>query len=199
MSNFGGVILCGGESSRMGRAKAWLPFGGETLLQRIARIVSAAVDPVVVVAAPNQDVPPLPANIEIVRDLHLEMGPLAGLAAGLAALDGRADAVYLSSCDVPFLTPEFIRLVVAALGDFAIAVPEVGTYTHPLAGVYRMTVRPTVEQLLAENRLRLRDLLDGVPTLRIAVDRDEQSLVNVNTPAEYDAALRKLSPPESLA
>src|SRR5262245_66061476 len=98
----GGIVLCGGKSSRMGRPKAWLPFGDEVMLQRVVRIVREVVEPVVVVAAPGQDVP-LPPEVEIVRDEVEGRGPLAGLAAGLTALEGKVDAAYLSSCDVPFL------------------------------------------------------------------------------------------------
>ncbi|HUR55514.1 MAG TPA: NTP transferase domain-containing protein, partial [Gemmataceae bacterium] len=61
-----GIVLCGGRSSRMGRAKAWLPFGGETMLQRVVRVVGEVVSPVVVVAAAGQDVPPLPVGVRIV-------------------------------------------------------------------------------------------------------------------------------------
>ena len=88
---FAGIVLCGGRSSRMGRPKAWLPFGVETMLQRVVRILREVVEPVVVVAAPNQDVPALPAGVEIVHDEVEGKGPLAGLAAGLAALEGKAD------------------------------------------------------------------------------------------------------------
>ena len=56
----GGIVLCGGRSSRMGRPKAWLPFGGELMLPRIVRILREVVEPVVVVAASDQEVPPLP-------------------------------------------------------------------------------------------------------------------------------------------
>src|SRR5205807_9116756 len=104
-----GVVLCGGESSRMGRSKAWLPFGDEVMLPRVVRLLSEAVSPIVVVAAPGQDVPPLPADVEVVRDEESGRGPLQGLAAGLAGLAGRAEAAYASSCDVPFLRPEFVR------------------------------------------------------------------------------------------
>ncbi len=196
IANIGGIILCGGESSRMGRAKAWLPFGGEYLLPRIVRIVSEVVDPVVVVAAVGQELPPLPERVAVIRDHHAGQGPLAGLAAGLAALDGHCEAVYLSSCDVPFLTVEFIRRVLESLGDAEIAVPDIGGYPHPLAGVYRLAVRPAVERMLAENRLRLRDLLDEVPTRRLSgewfVGVALESLDNVNTPEEYEAALKKI-------
>src|SRR5947209_8147557 len=108
----GGVVLCGGRSSRMGRPKAWLPFGDELMLPRVVRVLGGVVDPVVVVAAPGQDVPPLPAGVEVVRDEVEGKGPLGGLAAGLAALAGRADAAYLSACDVPFLQADFVRRVI---------------------------------------------------------------------------------------
>src|SRR5436853_604633 len=111
----GGIVLCGGQSSRMGRPKAWLPFGPEFMLQRVVRILSGVVSPVVVVAAVGQDLPELPARVEIIRDEYEALGPLAGLAAGLAALQGRVAAAYASSCDAPFLTAAFIEFMVAAL------------------------------------------------------------------------------------
>src|SRR5262245_57223059 len=152
--NVGGIILCGGQSSRMGRPKAWLPFAGEPMLARVVRLLGEAVHPLVVVAAPGQDVPPLPEDVVVVRDGIAGRGPLQGLKAGLEALHGRAEAAYLSSCDVPFLRPAFVRRLVELLGEHAICVPRVGDYHHPLAAVYRLDVVSTVERLLAENRLR---------------------------------------------
>src|SRR5438270_743027 len=113
----GGIVLCGGRSSRMGRPKAWLPFGGELMLQRVVRVLRQVVDPVVVVAAPGQDVPPLPSDVGIVRDEVEGKGPLGGLVAGLAALEEKADAAYLSSCDVPFLKAEFVERVISFLAS----------------------------------------------------------------------------------
>src|SRR5437867_2548222 len=93
----GGIVLCGGRSTRMGQPKAWLPFAGELMLPRVVRLLSEVVRPIVVVAAPDQDVPPLSADVGIVRDEERGRGPLQGLAAGLKALRGRAEAAYLSS------------------------------------------------------------------------------------------------------
>lgn len=180
----------------MGRPKAWLPFGDEVLLQRVARILAEAVNPIVVIAAPGQDLPRLPESIRVVRDEREYLGPLNGLAEGLAALDGLAEIAYLSSCDVPFLQPAFVRRVVERLGNSSICMPEVGGYKHPLAAAYRLDVLPVVRRLLAENRLRPAYLVDLVPTqvLREAdlvdVNPDLSSLRNLNTPDEYEAALR---------
>ncbi|HET6571992.1 MAG TPA: molybdenum cofactor guanylyltransferase, partial [Fimbriiglobus sp.] len=189
----GGIVLCGGRSSRMGRPKAWLPFGDELMLQRVVRVLREVVEPVVVVAALGQDVPPLLAGVEIVRDEVEGRGPLQGLAAGLAALQGKVDAAYLSSCDAPFLLPEFVRRMASLLeeplpptpsplrgggaevtpprfvegpgeGLPSITVPKVGDYHHPLAAVYRVSVLPVARDLLASDRLRPVFLFDAVPT-----------------------------------
>jgi molybdopterin-guanine dinucleotide biosynthesis protein A len=194
----GGIVLCGGRSQRMGRAKAWLPFAGELMLPRVVRLLGEAVAPVVVVAAPDQDVPPLPAEVAVVRDEEKGRGPLQGLAAGLAALRGRADAAYLSSCDVPFLRPAFMRRLVELLGDHAVCVPRVGDYYHPLAAVYRLEVADAVARLLAEDRLRPFFLFEAVPTRVVGaeeladVDPTFQTLRNLNTPEDYEAALREV-------
>jgi molybdopterin-guanine dinucleotide biosynthesis protein A len=192
----------------MGRPKAWLPFGDELMLQRVVRVLRGVVDPVIVVAAPGQDVPELPAGVRVVRDEVEGKGPLGGLAAGLATLEGEAEAAYLSSCDVPFLKPEFVRRVIGALGgnprdgrpgDFEVAVPRVGDYFHPLAAAYLVSVLPHVRALLAADRLRSVFLFDAVSTRVIEpheladVDPEFASLRNLNTPEEYEAALGVLS------
>ncbi len=195
MFTVGGIILCGGQSTRMGRPKAWLPFAGESMLARVVRLLGEAVRPMVVVAAPDQEVPPLPSEVRVVRDEETGRGPLQGLAAGLAALRDQADAAYLSSCDVPFLKPALVRRLVELLGDHAICVPHVGNYHHPLAAVYRLDVADTVARLLAENRLRPFFLFAAVPTRVVEaaeladVDPTSQSLRNLNTPEEYERAL----------
>jgi molybdenum cofactor guanylyltransferase len=202
----GGIILCGGRSSRMGRPKAWLPFGDELMLPRIVRIVRGVVDPVVVVAAPGQDVPAVPPGVEIIRDEIEGKGPLGGLAAGLAAIEGAVDAAYLSSCDVPFLKGEFVERVLSFLSPVSglltpeVAVPRINDYFHPLAAAYRVPVLPQVHELLAADRLRPVFLFDAVPTRIVDpheladVDPGFRSLQNLNTPDEYAAALHELAP-----
>jgi molybdenum cofactor guanylyltransferase len=197
MLQVGGIVLCGGQSKRMGRPKAWLPFAGEIMLPRVVRLLGEAVGPVVVVAAPDQEVPPLPPDVAIVRDDEKGRGPLQGLAAGLLALQGRADAAYLSSCDVPFLKPAFVRRLIDLLGGQDICVPRAGDFHHPLAAVYRLSVIDVVQRLLAEDRLRPFFLFEAVPTRVVEaaeladVDPALQTLRNLNTSEEYEAALRK--------
>src|SRR5580692_2326142 len=137
MSRPAGIVLCGGRSARMGAPKAWLAFGGETMLARVVRRVAEAAAPVVVVAAPGQDVPPLPGDVTIVRDAALGRGPLQGIAAGLAAIAPHAASAFVSSTDAPFLHPALIRRLVALRGEgYDVVVPRAGGHHHPLAALY---------------------------------------------------------------
>jgi molybdenum cofactor guanylyltransferase len=196
MTRVGGIVLCGGQSKRMGRPKAWLPFGPEFMLQRVVRILSDVVAPIVVVAAPEQEVPALPSGVTVVRDDERGRGPLQGLAAGLASLRGQADAAYLSGCDVPFLQPNLVGRLRDLLGNHTICVPQVGGYHHPLAAVYRIEVMDAVQRLLAAGRLRPVFLFEEVPTRIVTaeelvdVDPMLQSFRNLNTPQDYETALR---------
>src|SRR5262245_12627275 len=165
--NAGAIVLCGGRSTRMGSSKALLPFGGETMLQRVVRLLRTVVAPVVVVAADDQPLPKLPADVLVARDEQEGRGPLEGLRAGLKALPVSVDAAYVTSCDVPLLVPDFARHMIDLLGDHDIAVMEVDGFPHPLSAVYRRTTLPHVEELLARDRLRPVYLFDAVRTRRV--------------------------------
>jgi molybdopterin-guanine dinucleotide biosynthesis protein A len=192
-----GIVLCGGKSSRMGLPKASLPFGSETMLQRVVRLLSETVDGIVVVAADGQQLPELADNIRVVRDQRPERGPLEGLSAGLAACDKQTVSAYVTSCDVPFLVPEFVERMFQLLGDYEIAVPYDGKYHHPLSAVYRIEVLSYIETLLSNNRMRPVFLFDVAKTHRVLpvqwadVDPRSQSLDNLNRPEDYLRAARE--------
>jgi molybdopterin-guanine dinucleotide biosynthesis protein A len=179
----------------MGVAKATLPFGNETMLQRVVRLLGTVVSPIVVVAAQDQPLPGLPENVAITRDEREQRGPLEGLRAGLKALPDSVDAAYVTSCDVPLLEPRFVERMLALLGDHDIAVMEIDGFPHPLSAVYRRDTLPHVESLLAKDRLRPVFLFDAVRTRRVrpeemtAVDPQLSTLRNLNTREDYLAAL----------
>lgn len=204
----------------MGRSKALLPFGDEVLLQRVVRRLVPMTQPIVVVAAADQELPDLSdqwlrsnqhvsgeaatgtasqssSMVRIARDPVEYRGPLAGLAVGMIQLRGEVDAVYASACDAPLLKSEFVQAMVDALGDAEIAVPFDGRYHHPLAAVYRLSVLPVIEELLAADRLRPVFLFERCRTREVPldelrrVDPELDSLCNTNTPEEYARALAR--------
>src|SRR5581483_7165525 len=92
------VVLAGGRSLRMGTAKAALEWHGSTLLRRTLGVLARAVDgPLLVVRGPGQPLPDIPPHVEVVDDPEPGWGPLQGVAAGLAALDGLAPAAFICS------------------------------------------------------------------------------------------------------
>jgi len=191
----GGIVLCGGKSTRMGSPKATLRFGSETMLQRVVRLLGTVVSPIVVVAAREQVLPELPDGIIVTRDERDQRGPLEGLRAGLKALPDTTDIAYVTSCDVPLLAPGFVQRMIELLGENDITVMEIDGFPHPLSAVYRRSVLPQVESLLAQDRLRPVFLFDAVRTRRVlpeemtSVDPDLRTLRNLNTPEDYQAAL----------
>ena len=206
----GAILLVGGRSTRMGRPKAELDWHGEPLAARVARVLARAVGdgPVVVVSAPGQGLPPLPAGVEIASDPAEGAGPLQGLAVGLGVLRGRVDVAFASSVDAPLLHPRLVRAVLGALrdGDDA-AVPVAHGHHHPLAAAYRTRLVELADELLAGGQRGLRPFLErartryldeaelrgreGLDTLDPALD----ALRNVNTPEEYEQA-RGQAPPD---
>ena len=195
----GAVVLCGGESRRMGSPKAWLPIGPETMLQRVVRLVGEVACPVVVVAARGQTIPELPADVIVMRDPVAGRGPVQGLATGLAAIPEAVELVYATSTDAPMLAPGWIARLAHLIGEQDMAVPRTGGELHPLAAVYRRgAVLPVVDRMLEHGRLRLRDVV-GFGKVRVvdeeelrSVDPELSTLRNLNHPGDYERVLREL-------
>jgi molybdopterin-guanine dinucleotide biosynthesis protein A len=208
MSRSAGIVLAGGRSSRMGVSKAALEWHGSTLLRRTVGIISRVTDgPVVVVRAPGQLLPALPGDVEVVDDPREGLGPVQGLAAGLAALAGRAEYAFVSSTDMPFLHPAFVRRVLRATQEGAeVGLPVARGYPQPLAASYRQRIAEVAERLVAENRLRPAFLFEQCVVTRLgedalradpvlaALDPGLDSVVNLNEPAEYQAARARPAP-----
>lgn len=183
----------------MGAAKAGLDFGGQSLLARVVGVLAPLVQPLIVVAAESQELPPLPPGVLIARDEQPGRGPLQGIAGGLALAAPFAQAAYIASCDAPLLEAAFVREMlrrfIAAGPECEIAVAAEGEFVQPLAAVYRTALVGRIHGLLAAERMRPLFLMQASHTLRVsveelrAVDPDLRSLRNVNTPADYVAAL----------
>jgi molybdenum cofactor guanylyltransferase len=208
MSDTAGIVLAGGRSSRMGTPKAALEWHGSTLLRRTAGILARVADgPVVVVRAPGQSLPGLPAAIEVVDDPREGLGPVQGLAAGLTAVAARAEVAFVCSTDLPFLHPAFARRVLRAAAEGAdVGLPVARGYPQPLAAAYRTALAPVAERLVREERLRPAFLFDECTVTRLddatlrtdpmlaALDPGLDSVLNVNEPAEYEAARARPAP-----
>jgi molybdenum cofactor guanylyltransferase len=195
----------------MGTPKAALEWHGSTLLRRTVGVVARATDGlVVVVRASGQDLPDLPGTVLVVDDPREGRGPVQGIAAGLAALAGQADTAFVTSTDLPFLHPAFVKRVLRVLGRHGegpdVALPVARGYQQPLAAAYRTGLAELAERLVKEDRLRPAFLFQECSVARIddaalladpelaALDPDLDSVLNVNTPDDYRAARQRPAP-----
>jgi len=194
----------------MGAPKADLPWHGSTLLYRTVTVLAAATGgPVVVVRAAGQPLPRLPPATIVVDDPREARGPLQGIAAGLTGLaplaGSQSGAAFVAATDMPFLHPAFVRRVLAVLAEDRadVALPVARGRAQPLAAAYRVALGAAADRLVGSGRLRPADLFGQCTVSRVgearlladpalaAADPDLSSLVNVNSPAEYAAALAR--------
>jgi molybdenum cofactor guanylyltransferase len=182
-----GIVLAGGRSSRMGTPKAWLDWHGTTLLRRTCGVVArGAGGPVVVVRAPGQELPELPAGVRVVDDAREGRGPLQGLLAGLEAVDG--ELAFVASTDMPFLHPRFVAAVLAAADGADAVVPMVGGHRQPLAAAYRPALAPLVAELIDAGRMKPAFLFERCATRRPENLPHPESVRNLNERADYETA-----------
>lgn len=198
----GAVVLCGGESRRMGCDKASLQFADETLLAHTVRIVGqvAPLHNMVVVAAQGQRVPPLPEGVALIHDEQQGRGPLPAVAAGLRFLARRVDVAFVTACDVPLLKAALVeRLFQAAVQEPAVdaVVPQDDERVYPLTAAYRTECARSLQNAIAAGYRSLQRALNSgeirvraVSTASLQdVDPTLESLINCNTQQELEAAL----------
>ncbi len=160
-------------------------MGGRPLLQLVVGTLSTLCEEVIIAGA-ERPVQRLPGPSAIwVHDPPGAAGPLAGLAAGLAAASH--PTVVVVACDMPFLSDRLLAHLLELVEGCDAAVPLAGGGPQPLCAVYSRTCLPTVEALLRLGAFSMRDLL---PRLRVkylnesrCMELDPQGLswFNVNT------------------
>ena len=194
------VVLCGGRSSRMGRDKAWLSFGGQTFLQNTCAKLTEVASPVVVVAAAEQQLPEISSDIRIVRDLVPDQGPLGGFLNGLEYLRSLSehqmapDLVWLTTCDAAFCRPDIIRYLRTQLADFQAVIIRHNGHLNPLMTLYRFDSLSVVDDLFAAGARRMQDVAQRLNVRVIdaeqlrGLDPSLSFLCSVNTPEEFAAA-----------
>ena len=192
MAGAAAVILVGGKSSRMGRAKALLPFDNEPLIAHVVRRLKSWFPEIIVVAAPDQELPELSAVL--VRDEIAYQGPVSGIYHGLKA--ATKDVCFVTSCDAPFLNFELIDHLLEQISEYDVVVPFWQERFQPLHAIYRTSVVPLLKEQLERGELRPIFLYDKVRTRKIQeaeirrLDPEGLSFLNMNSPADYDAALQ---------
>ena len=198
IENLGAVVLCGGKSKRLGVDKSHLIFDGQTFLERVVSCTEQVCKPIVLVGNTDLARHDLSADIGCVADEQIGKGPLEGIRVGLKWLaDQQVEFAFVTSCDVPLLRSDLIRLLFVQLGDQQAAIPVETNRVFGMAAVYRTELHLAIGQRIVNDQLRVSDLANvfavnqiDVEELR-AVDPELDSLTNVNTAEDYRNLLKR--------
>jgi len=187
------IILVGGESRRMGRAKPLLPTPSGTLIDHIARRLRGIFSETIVVGRSRI---PVPLGARFVSDRYPARSPLVGIEAGLTA--AACDLCFVIACDMPFGEPALVRYLLWCADRVDAVVPVVGGYDEPLFTVYRKGALPVIRAAIEGGALKVSAIYPKLRVRRIEegklrkFDPTLSSFINLNTPRELSLLGRLL-------
>lgn len=204
------IVLAGGRGRRMKADKAGLDVGGRTLLEHVLAQVGPLFDEVLVSLSPGQELPFRPktgrdrttagkaaaardgTDFRVVRDDIEGLGPLGGILAGLKA--ARNEACLVIACDIPEIDVTLLEALARTTCGSEITVPvgPSGLY-EPLFALYKSSIIPEIERLLASGERSVLPLFDPCRTVVVELENAGR-IRNLNTRADYEAYLRSQSP-----
>jgi molybdopterin-guanine dinucleotide biosynthesis protein A len=189
--NVDAIVLAGGASTRFGGDKLAASIDGDTVLGRSVAIARGAAGRVVLVIGPDDDDPCLEGVI-LARDPVAHRGPLAGVLAGLEAIDDPSLVLVLAG-DMPTVQAPVLGLLAGAL-DADTSVGIVHLEADPVAtlpfAARGPVVLPVARALIAADRRSLRALLDSVRSFEVpaatwrALDPQGRTLRDIDTPGD---------------
>ncbi len=202
MNESGGILLAGGLSSRMGSDKAGLVFNAQTLLERLILVVQPLVSQLIVMLSARQTLPPISSAlidwIDIGRDSRPAQGPLQGIADAMPLVDSQIDNLFVLSCDLPFLTTEWLkRLRQFLVPDVDGVCAEVKGKVNPLLAIYQRRLLNQSASYLAAGESSCLVLIDQHRIVRLPPPAESPLVCNdINTPAAYEMAKIVLANPQ---
>lgn len=182
-----GVILAGGQSSRMGRNKALIKIDGVPLIKRVHTALSNIFPELLIVTNTPEIYQFL--NCRSVPDQFVGEGSLAGIHAALS--NAKTDYIFVTACDMPDLSSALIRQLCTLAGNHDIVVPSSMTGLEPLQALYKKSCLPVIERMLKEEKRKILWLYEQLDTL--IVEWEKLKLL-----PGADLAFRNLNTPEDL-
>jgi molybdopterin-guanine dinucleotide biosynthesis protein A len=192
-----GFLLAGGKSSRMGADKAFLDFGGQTLLDRALTVMGAVCGKVTIVGDPDKFAQYGSSKYgSVVADIFPGCGPLAGIQAAL--VHSTAELNLMVAVDMPFVSRELLAFLFVTADEAdnhaIVTVPRTSKGFQPLCAVYRRDFAVAAEQALRAGKYKIDAAFSSVSVRVIEEDElaaagfSEQSFFNLNTPQDRLAA-----------
>ena len=177
-----GLVLAGGQGSRMGGVdKGLAPFRGRPMVAHVLDRLAPQVDEILVNANRNPEAYAAFGHRVVADEIPGFAGPLAGFERGLA--HARGELVATVPCDSPFLPPDLVPRLRAALESAGadLAVARTGTQAHPVFCLMRRTVHASLERFLASGQRKIDRWYAALAVVEVAFDDEAQAFANINT------------------
>jgi len=190
------LVLCGGKSRRMGRAKAFLPFKGGSMVEHVLSTVKDLFSEVLIVANEPEAYENL--DFDVVKDILPYRGPLGGILSGL--LVSSNPYAFVIACDMPLVQKKLVREIASKRHGNDVVVLSHRQGVEPLLGIYSKNCIKQLEETLFSGNLKVLDFLGGLKAQTYFYNLespDENSLpqfFNVNTPQDYSRVITGVQP-----
>ncbi len=180
------VLLSGGESRRMGRDKALLPFRGGSLWQKQLGTLRE-IKPAELLLSARTDPAWRPDDVKWLTDLPPSRGPLSGVDAALRRM--RGIHLLVLAIDLPFMTASYLRSLSDTLCSGKGVVPVLNDQAEPLAAIYPAEAQPDVANALATGNFSLQSLIrdlvgKGKMSVRPITKEEADLFRNINEPSD---------------
>ena len=182
-----GVVLAGGQGSRMGGVdKGLQPFLGRPMVAHAVERLAPQVDELLINANRNPDAYAAFGHRVIADEIEGFAGPLAGFERGLA--HARGALVVTVPCDSPFLPADLVARLRSALerDNAELAVAKTGTQAHPVFSLMRRTLHASLREFLAGGQRKIDRWYGAHKVVEVAFDDEAEAFRNINTLEELE-------------
>jgi molybdopterin-guanine dinucleotide biosynthesis protein A len=175
------IIMAGGDSRRMGIDKSMLPVNGRPLIERIYNQLHGSFEQILISA--NDTAKFAFLGLAVIPDRIAGQGPLMGIASALNVSNN--DLNFVVACDIPHIDLRFVRRMLCeaseSSADIVLPVGD-GGKQEPLFAVYRRSALEVIDKVLSSGGRKISDVF---PLCTVKYMELEESLINLNTAAEY--------------
>lgn len=193
MNKLYGLVVCGGQSSRMGTDKSLLEYHGQAQRYYMYDMLQGLCEQVYISCNAEQarSIPDKYATI-VDAEKYNNIGPMAAL---LSAWEHHMDADWLVvGCDYPFVTAKDLQMLIDARQTKAAAMcyyNYVEQMEEPLLAVYTQDIKQYLLQQYHEGKYSLRHLLKDVNATKV-LPTSAVIITSIDTPEAYQDALMQL-------
>lgn len=181
-----GVVLAGGESSRMGEDKSIMIFREKQLIDFSIKALSPYCSKIFISSSKeiHDDF-----NQKRIEDKYQKIGPIAGIQSALE--NSKTDYVIVLPCDSPMVKKEFVEFLISQIDDkYDVLVPKYQSHLEPLFAVYHKRILPIIEEQITNKNYKLMNLISKINSKKIEV-QDRTCFVNINTQEDFRKYLEK--------